>query len=80
MILEFYKYQATGNDFIIIDNRENNYQFSNSDITQMTNRKNIGCDQFIVLKASNKADIFMETPCDRFFTRLIFATSSIAFK
>ena len=30
MKIEFYKYQGTGNDFVIVDNRKNDYDFLTS--------------------------------------------------
>ncbi|MCE3254956.1 MAG: dapF [Rickettsiaceae bacterium] len=51
---------AAGNDFVIVDARKDNYQFTASLITKISKRNNIGCDQFILLKNSSKADILME--------------------
>ena len=59
----FVKMNAIGNDFIIFDNRlfiEEKKSFTSSEIAKLSNRKNIGCDQFIVIKNSNKADCLME--------------------
>ena len=58
--VNFLKMSGLGNDFIIIDTRKNDYQFSSSQIIKIANRKNIGCDQFILLKNSSIADVFME--------------------
>jgi diaminopimelate epimerase len=58
--INFIKMSGAGNDFIIVDVRKNHYQFSAAEIAKMSNRKNIGCDQFILIKASEKADIFMD--------------------
>ncbi len=51
---------GAGNDFVIIDVRTNNYQFSTAQIAKITDRKNIGCDQLVLLKNSAKADVLME--------------------
>ncbi len=51
---------GAGNDFVIIDSRVNNYQFTPKQIAIISNRNNIGCDQFIVLKNSSTADLLME--------------------
>lgn len=58
--IEFIKMNGTGNDFIIIDCRKNEAQFGAAQIAKMADRKNIGCDQLILLKNSTKADIFMD--------------------
>ena len=58
--VSFVKMSAAGNDFIIIDSRKNNYQFNQNQISKISKRNNIGCDQFIILKNSNQANIFMD--------------------
>ena len=60
MIL-FYKYHGTGNDFIIIDNRDNSFDTKNIDkIRLLCHRQfGIGADGLILLETSDKADCFM---------------------
>jgi diaminopimelate epimerase len=58
-MIEFIKMSGAGNDFIIIDGRKNNYQFSADQIAKISARHNIGCDQFILLEDCLRADIFM---------------------
>lgn len=59
--IPFYKYHGTGNDFILIDNRNNEYQFTRSQISIMCNRQfGIGADGFITLNKSNAADFEMK--------------------
>lgn len=54
--INFIKMSGAGNDFIIVDSRISNQQFGSAQIAKMSNRKNIGCDQFILLKNSTKYD------------------------
>lgn len=58
--ISFIKMSGAGNDFIIIDCRKNNYQFSPAQIAKISKRNNIGCDQFILLKNSTNSHIFMD--------------------
>ncbi|MGZ7109158.1 MAG: diaminopimelate epimerase, partial [Methanobacterium sp.] len=49
-----------GNDFVIIDNRESNANFSKKFIKLVSDRHiGIGCDQLIILEQSQKADVKM---------------------
>lgn len=51
MRLSFYKYQATGNDFVILDNREAKYVFSNQQIEQICDRKfGVGADGLMLIE------------------------------
>lgn len=50
-ILHFYKYHGTGNDFVMIDNRENNIKLSQQQIHQLcTRRFGVGADGLILLE------------------------------
>jgi diaminopimelate epimerase len=59
--LHFYKYQGTGNDFVMIDNRQN--QFDKSDLSavrHLCHRKyGIGADGLILIENHPKADFEM---------------------
>ncbi len=61
MAVEFYKYQGTGNDFILIDNRE--LKFNKNDtklVAQMCDRKfGIGADGLILLEPHESANFSM---------------------
>ncbi len=61
MQLQFYKYQGTGNDFIIIDNRQHLFPKNNTKlIAQLCNRKfGIGADGLILLENSEQHDFTM---------------------
>ncbi|MBM5782393.1 MAG: diaminopimelate epimerase [Pelagibacterales bacterium] len=59
MRVPFVKMNGLGNDFIIFDARHQKIELSTSEIKRLSNRKNIGCDQLVVLEESNKADCLM---------------------
>jgi len=60
MRIHFYKYQASGNDFILFDGRKNKIDLSVSQIQQLCNRHyGIGADGVIVLTNSTMADFQM---------------------
>lgn len=61
MKFKFYKYQSTGNDFILIDNRQQLFPISESkDIQRICHRKfGIGADGLILLEQSKVANFKM---------------------
>ena len=59
MDFKAYKMDGLGNDFVIIDQREKNYDLSNSQIKKICDRDNIGCDQLILLNKSDTFDAFL---------------------
>jgi diaminopimelate epimerase len=49
--IHFYKYQATGNDFVIVDNRVNKLEFSKSQIEKICDRKfGVGADGLVLIE------------------------------
>ncbi len=62
MQINFYKYQGTGNDFIILDNRTNEYnQLSTQQIQKICNRHTgIGADGLMLLNTGNECDFEMK--------------------
>ncbi len=60
MELHFYKYQGTGNDFILIDNRSNSVQLTNEQVKFMCNRYfGIGADGLMLLEKETGFDFKM---------------------
>lgn len=58
--IEFYKYQATGNDFILIDDREAQLNLTASQIDKLCNRKfGIGSDGLILIRNHPEYDFEM---------------------
>lgn len=61
MQLKFYKYQGTGNDFIIADNRDSQYSLTTEQIHQLCNRRfGIGADGLMLLQNKNGFDFEMK--------------------
>jgi diaminopimelate epimerase len=61
MTIEFYKYHATGNDFILLDNREGKYSsITQKQIAHMCHRRfGIGADGLMLLQKHNDANFEM---------------------
>lgn len=61
MLLTFYKYQGTGNDFVIIDNRQDLFPRDNvALVAQICDRKfGVGSDGLILLENDDRADFKM---------------------
>lgn len=62
MILQFYKYQGTGNDFVIADNRKGEYNsISNDQVRRLCDRRfGIGADGFMLLNEKTGYDFEMK--------------------
>src|SRR6476646_9630268 len=59
MKLTFYKYQGTGNDFIIVDNRQNDIMLSERQVRHLCDRRfGIGADGLMLL--NTKEDYYFE--------------------
>lgn len=55
---EFYKYHGAGNDFILIDNRKNDFIVDNQRIKNLCNRRlGIGADGLILLHSSKNSSV-----------------------
>lgn len=60
MTVSFDKYQGAGNDFVMIDNRNDEYSFSMEDVIKLCRPHfGIGSDGLIMLEKSQKADFNM---------------------
>ncbi len=60
MTIHFSKFHGTGNDFIIIDNRDNLYHLSSAIIEKFCNRHTgIGADGLIMLELTAEGNYFM---------------------
>ncbi len=61
MQIDFWKYQANGNDFVICDNRKGAISLNEEQISQLCNRRfGIGADGLMLIGASDKYDYRME--------------------
>jgi diaminopimelate epimerase len=60
MLLHFFKYQGTGNDFIIIDNRDGSIQLSSQQVALLCDRHfGIGADGLMLLNKHDNYDFEM---------------------
>jgi len=61
MNVSFSKYQATGNDFILIDGFTSGFSLTSKQITRLCDRHfGVGADGVIIAKPSDKANLFMD--------------------
>lgn len=63
MKISFIKMNGSGNDFVVIDARKENVELLQEQICLLSSRENSktkGCDQLILLRHSEKADLFMQ--------------------
>ena len=60
MDIKAFKMDGLGNDFVIIDQRVQNFNLSKSQIIKICDRNFIGCDQLILVKKNNKIDAGLE--------------------
>ena len=61
MIIEAYKYQGAGNDFVILDNRDSKYNLSNAQVRLLCDRRfGIGADGLMLLGSSSRHDFSMK--------------------
>ena len=60
MLLHFYKYQGTGNDFVILDNRKRNIELSKEQVASLCDRHfGIGADGLMLLNEHPSYDFEM---------------------
>ena len=59
-ILEAYKMDGLGNDFIIFDNRKNSISLTKEQIIKISKRDNVGCDQIIFINKDKSSDAFLK--------------------
>jgi len=61
MEIEFYKYQGTGNDFVILENRDQKYDsLTTEQISHICNRRfGVGADGLMLLSNHSKLDFEM---------------------
>jgi diaminopimelate epimerase len=61
MQLRFYKYHGTGNDFILLDNRDGNITLSTEQIARLCHRRfGVGADGLMLLEAAAGFDFHMK--------------------
>ena len=60
MEFKAYKMDGLGNDFVIIDQRQNQIKLNKDQIKKICNRNFIGCDQLIFVKKNLKIDASLE--------------------
>ena len=56
MSINAFKMDGLGNDFVIIDQRNDQFELTNDQVKKICNRNFIGCDQLILIKENIKFD------------------------
>ena len=54
MEIKAFKMDGLGNDFVIIDQRDHDYQLNKDQIIKICDRNFIGCDQLIFIKKNDQ--------------------------
>jgi len=60
MEIKAFKMDGLGNDFVIIDQREHDYQLNRDQIVKICDRNFIGCDQLIFIKRNDQKNTTLE--------------------
>ena len=60
MEIKAFKMDGLGNDFVIIDQRDHDYQLNQEQIIKICDRNFIGCDQLIFIKRKDQKNIKLE--------------------
>ena len=60
MEIKAFKMDGLGNDFVIIDQRDHDYQLNQEQIIKICDRNFIGCDQLIFIKRKDQKSIKLE--------------------
>ena len=61
MKIHFYKYQATGNDFVLIDNLQGNLRLSTDEIVRVCDRRfGVGADGLMLLEKHPSANFLLQ--------------------
>jgi len=60
MEFKAFKMDGLGNDFVIIDQRSENFDLTKEQIIKICDRKFIGCDQLIYIKKNQNTDVSLE--------------------
>ena len=61
MEIAFYKYQGTGNDFVVLDNRTGHYRLTNDQVRRLCDRRfGVGADGLMMLNEKSGYDFEMK--------------------
>ena len=60
MDIKAFKMDGLGNDFVIIDNRQNITELTKEQIIRICDRNFIGCDQLILIESDKLSDAYLK--------------------